>query len=484
MGCVLSRRPRWQLRWALLFAAAGMLLLPGCTPMVAGQDAATPLGTAIENRTREPIPSPGRVLNNSTKSEVVMSPSMRITATTPTGTITITAEDDLIRCYTWDGATRCAELGPRGERWYGSLGIAYPGPGDHWVAHHGITRGVLEEGQQHFQTSRAALHWIRSQWLPYVYRNDGLVVGWKKWLPRQQLNVEVWQIYIKGRKPQQLPGSHNERIAVSFTKRNGIDARLVESVRKDDLNAVRELLHQGADPNERNGAGWPVLVVAARRGYPSIVQSLLEKGADPNARTDARTEEGRTALLAAADAGHADTVEILLAKGANPDAAVQRGMMEGFTALMLAAMSDDTAIVRALLQAHANVDAQSAEGDTALKWAATQGHEAIAEMLLKRGARVDSRDALGMTPLMAAASSGNVDVVKLLIASGANVNARDDLTRIIYGRTLFVGDTKTQRQIEKTGKLNRLHEDGNSVLEHAAGNREIVALLRRAGALR
>ena len=107
--------------------------------------------------------------------ELVMQPGMTITAETTTGKITIAAEKDLKRSYCWAGVTRSATLWPRHERWYGSLGAYFPGPGEHWAEHHGITRGVLEEGQQHFATQDAALEWLREQanYYPTVYRDDG-----------------------------------------------------------------------------------------------------------------------------------------------------------------------------------------------------------------------------------------------------------------------------------------------------------------------
>ena len=146
--------------------------------------------------------------------EVVMAPGSSITAETSTGTITIKAGKGLRRDYTWEGATRSVEMGARPSRWYGSLGLGFPGPGDHWKEHNGITRGVLEEGQMRFRTLVAAMKWInaRKAWLPLVYRNDGLLVGFGKNLSRRQLNVEVWQIYINGKKPTALAGSQDAKI--------------------------------------------------------------------------------------------------------------------------------------------------------------------------------------------------------------------------------------------------------------------------------
>ena len=92
--------------------------------------------------------------------EVVMTPGSRLTATTPVGTIVVDAGQGLRRSYTWDGATRSVEMWPRTEQWYGSLGLYYPEPGNHWHEHDGISRGVVEQGQQHFDTTAEAMAWL------------------------------------------------------------------------------------------------------------------------------------------------------------------------------------------------------------------------------------------------------------------------------------------------------------------------------------
>jgi hypothetical protein len=150
------------------------------------------------------------------KNEIVMLPGSRLTATTPVGQIIIDAGQGLRRSYTWEGATRSVEMWPRKERWYGSLGLYYPGPGNHWLEHKGIARGVVQEGQQHFETVDKAMSWLENQqqWEPHVWTNSGLVVGWNKTLPRQQLNVDVWQIYVDGKKPVTLPGADDKAIIV------------------------------------------------------------------------------------------------------------------------------------------------------------------------------------------------------------------------------------------------------------------------------
>jgi hypothetical protein len=205
---------RHLLMLAVGFVAAG---LPGFALAQEVQDKVLQdlIAAAVDRARNEE----GRDAPVPAKNEVAMSPRMKIIATTTNGTITITSGKGLQRSYTWDGATRSVEMWPRTERWYGSLGIYFPGPGDHWKEHNGITRGVVSEEQLHFKTLEEANQWIGTpKYMPVVHRNDGLVVGWEKNLPRKQLTVEVVQIYIDGKKPTKLPDSQDDKIVVEQTK--------------------------------------------------------------------------------------------------------------------------------------------------------------------------------------------------------------------------------------------------------------------------
>jgi hypothetical protein len=336
-----------------------------------------PLAKASAQRTTKPADANGKAPKN----EAVMAPTMRIEATTPVGNIAVTAVDELTRSYTWEGATRSVQMEPRAERWYGSLGLYYPGPGDHWKEHKGITRGVTEEGQQHFKSAEEAMEWIRSRtWMPYVYRDDGLVVGWNKTLPRKQLDVEVWQIFVNGKKPSRLPGSQNDKIVVTHVEL--WTSPLGKAVQKKDMRAVTDLLARGADSNVTNIVGRPVLVEAAKRGYPEIVRALLKNGADPNARG----EDGSTALLRAVGAGHVETVKALVAGGADVNAAVERGLEKGMTPLMLAAV-EHAEIVQVLLEKGADVNAKTEVGLTALSLARLCKRQNIVRLLKEAGAK-------------------------------------------------------------------------------------------------
>jgi uncharacterized protein len=294
--------------------------------------------------------------------EVVMSPGMKITATTSVGTIAVTAADELTRAYTWDGGTRAVEMQPQKSRYFGSLGLFFEGADVHWREHHGIARCSTEEGQQDFKTVEEVMKWIKEpERMDPVYRDDGLMVGWYKDLPRKMLRVNVWQILINGKKPTRLPGSQNDKIVVETVALENVP--LVEVVLNNDLKAVTALLAQGADANVKSNAGVPVLLVAIRRESAPIVEALLERGADPNVR-DVDTD--LTALLHAI--GQKEIAKLLLAAGADVNASCRKqyDLFRGMTPLMFAASEGSEDLVQLFLDNGADFRAQTPDGDTAL----------------------------------------------------------------------------------------------------------------------
>ncbi|PHZ12613.1 ankyrin, partial [Rhizopus microsporus ATCC 52813] len=78
---------------------------------------------------------------------------------------------------------------------------------------------------------------------------------------------------------------------------------------------VQTLLDLGADPNEKDYAGWTPLHEAALRGQIDVIKLLIKHGADVNARGG---EELDTPLHDATENNHCDVVELLLENGANP----------------------------------------------------------------------------------------------------------------------------------------------------------------------
>jgi len=168
--------------------------------------------------------------------ESVMVEGMTISFTNSHGSIMVSAGKGFERRYTWAEDTRTVMMIPRKTRWYGSLGMYNPGAYiegklEPWKGHDGIKRFVVEEGQRHFTNTTDAIRWIRQgsgapDNLDYIYNDTGLVVGMDK-QPRSleerkrpdfpgTLEVDVWQIYIGGKKPVKLEGSRNASITIYY----------------------------------------------------------------------------------------------------------------------------------------------------------------------------------------------------------------------------------------------------------------------------
>jgi hypothetical protein len=210
-------------RIALVVGARALLLALAVWDLALAQPPADPplpgaaeIEKAIQRNIERVRAEEGRDRPIPEDNEIVMTPGMTIRATTSTGTITITAGKGLQRSYTWEGSTRSVEMWPRTKRWDGSLGLYFPGPGYHWKEHDGIARCVVDEGQQHFKSVHEAEQWVdERRYMDFVHRNDGLVVGWDKTPSRKQLGVEVWQIYVNGKKPTELKGSEDDKLIVN-----------------------------------------------------------------------------------------------------------------------------------------------------------------------------------------------------------------------------------------------------------------------------
>jgi hypothetical protein len=324
--------------------------------------------------------------------EVVMSPGMRITATTSVGTIAITAVDELTRAYTWDGATRAVEMQPHKARYYGSLGLYYWATGVHWRDHHGIQRCFTAEGQQHFETPEEAMKWIKQRdSMPYAYRDDGLMVGWYKDLSGVKLGVDVWQILIDGKKATRLSGSQNDKIVVETVGTETVP--LVKAVARNDLKAVTALLAQGADPNVKNSVDVPVLLMAIRHGTPVMVEALLKNKANPNVRDVDTDLPALWQALTREAPDRVDILKMLLAADADVNGASRKedDLLRGVTPLM--AVIDDEC-------------------------------KDVIQLFLNKGADVNTKASNGMTPLMLAALNGSEDLVQLFLDEGADVNAK------------------------------------------------------------
>lgn len=104
------------------------------------------------------------------------------------------------------------------------------------------------------------------------------------------------------------------------------------------------------------------------------VRELLAKGADP----DQTFFSGETALHLAVEQGNSRLVELLLAYGADVNVQERR---DGFTPLMYAAIKDDQKMMRFLVSHGADPTAPDIDGYTTYHYLAARGNKTATQLL-------------------------------------------------------------------------------------------------------
>ena len=177
------------------------------------------------------------------------------------------------------------------------------------------------------------------------------------------------------------PGDRfSDRFPAESVKGVGPDAPVADAAMRDDVEAVRTLLADGADVNAAHGDGMTGLHWAALNGNAEIARLLIGAGAALEAGTRLG---GHTPLHVAARAGHGEVVEVLAGAGGDAAALTETGAAP----LHFAAAAGNVRAVTALLEHGAPVDAQEPEwGQTPLMFAAALGRTEAVVVLLEAGA--------------------------------------------------------------------------------------------------
>lgn len=166
--------------------------------------------------------------------EMVIPVGATVTAVNANGKMLITATSITRRRYRWDDRDGSYALIPRIHRWYGSLGLyvsSAPMQGPGWSID-----GVLTEYQIHFADALSAGRWLTAGAESperLVWNSTGLAVAFQELPSRGQLDVDVLQVCIRGKKPQHLSGADDRSISIT-----GADGRPAHTLTCADPGTV------------------------------------------------------------------------------------------------------------------------------------------------------------------------------------------------------------------------------------------------------
>ena len=199
--------------------------------------------------------------------------------------------------------------------------------------------------------------------------------------------------------------------------RSDADGRLLAAAAAGDAAAIRAALAGGADPDARDAAGSPALMLATVARAPDAVRALIDAEAD----VDEQDAERFNPLLYAGAEGLLEILTLVNEAGADP-ALTNR---YGGVALIPASERGHVDVVHYLLsETDVDVDHVNDLGWTALLEAILLSdggprQQSIVALLIEHGADVDLADGDGVRPLAHARARGQTAIVAMLEAAGA-----------------------------------------------------------------
>src|ERR1051326_6397246 len=241
-----------------------------------------------------------------------------------------------------------------------------------------------------------------------------------------------------------------------------------------DVEAVRAVLKNGADPNVRNEAGATALMWAVTDLEKTRL--LVSAGADVNARSS----DGRTPLLIACwHSGGKDVVKLLLDHGANPSAKAP-GILGEVSPLSESLYAGDEAIFRLLLENKAD---RKAGAVLALTYALRSHCDQCVKDLIGDA----PPNEIGRTTFFVSPPLGQGFAAKMLVDRGVDANAKGP-----DGRSLLMVASASEALplegvrtlIAKGALVNDKAPDGQTALDFARrhGQTSVVDLLLKSGA--
>ena len=288
------------------------------------------------------------------------------------------------------------------------------------------------------------------------------------------------------------------KVNINTTNKDGYTA-IQLAVKRKDVNIVKTLLDEGADPNLFSPAGNSPLHEAIKNNDEETIDLLLKSGAI----FDVENSEGKTAIdlvketgttrsinliqkainnafLDAATEGNIDKIDYYLAQGAKINVLTKK---EHDSALHLALKAAKAVTAIHLIKRGIYVDFENTDQVTPLHLASIRGYTEIVKALIDKKVDINSVDKMNATAIHYAIFSDTKNaqkIVYLLIKNGAdpNITPKEDFPLIL--KLAFRGyDEILSHCISKIKDINISNQDNYTAL-HAAimnGSFEIVQIL-------
>ncbi|EPG84107.1 ankyrin repeat domain-containing protein [Leptospira santarosai] len=257
------------------------------------------------------------------------------------------------------------------------------------------------------------------------------------------------------------------------------DRKILSAAINGNIRLAKKALQQGAsvhakDPLERNLGETPLHKVAFNNDV-EFLRFLLSEGADPNLSD----ERGETPLITAVYGLGLESVSALLGAKADPYLETKSGI----NAAVLAADLCSLPLLQILKNAGVDLNRPTKKGFLPIHTAAGRCNGKFLKFLIESGADPEAPTKTGTTPLMQAIKLGNLDAIHFLLEQNVSVSsvdrhgydsmfyllARKDYTHLRSWHALihYEHDRLKDiilRLIQKGTSLDREYEDGTTPL--------------------
>ena len=311
--------------------------------------------------------------------------------------------------------------------------------------------------------------------------------------------------------------SSSQRASLSKKEQKQKNAELIKAIKKKDVKDVQKLLKEGADPNARGKLMTALNIAIEVRSLGSIdllleagaenegaeligaiksedvkaVQQLLHRGANPD---DRETEKLKTAVMVAIEVGNPEIVDLLLKAGVRVNNVKS---FYGSSVIQTAIAKGDLGILEKVLEAGAGKDTSDWEVMVQAIFYGSLDTKIVKKLISKRGIEYlsNDRDILGR-----AIRKKNPIAVELLLEAGIGFKPMAEeilneavksgnikIMKLILGRVAFKHAFRYKFKnfpVYFVEQLMKIKMDGKSALISAVelGNAEALKLLLDKGA--